>query len=261
MPALTVTSCGCTAGKCECTTREFNNVRTERTSKMLIDQFSAQLADMSRTVRAFPVLESCAAAGVAVPANSVWASLEDLDASLNSAFGVLDLNTLAGRRQWEARIKLKGEILAAEMVRAPEKAIDEKAVLHACNLLRQHGIPAPTEQRAISDQGYRRRGGRAQAFGVRSASPQENLRAAGLIHESNTIVTKPIAAKPDPAMVRSIFASPSLGAPTSELELDMPASGKISMAALNRAMTARDVAPHRRMQIKELLAAAQVLAE
>jgi hypothetical protein len=172
---------------------------------------------------------------------------------LNSAFGELDLHTLDDRRKWEARVKLKGEILASGMVAPPEKPIDEKAVLHACNLLKQHKIPMRPNREIFTI-------GDIDAAAVErklSISDRlhlkESLRAAGLIDESNTIVVKSAAPKPDPAAVRSIFAS--------ELEMDMPASGKISVAQLNRVMSDRNIPTHRRFQVKELLAAAQVLAE
>jgi hypothetical protein len=223
----------------------------ERSVMKIIDQITAQLADMSHTLKAFPVLERCAAAGVAVPTNNVWRSVEDLDASLNSAFGELNLHTLDGKRKWEARVRLKGEILASGMVAPPEKKLDERAVTYACNLLRKLGVKLPADNKmflirdidAMSDK--------------ISISDRIELKVAldraGLLDTRGTIVAKPAPAAPNPALVRSIFAS--------ELEMDIPASGKISVAALNRAMTARDVAPHRRMRIKELLAAAQVLAE
>jgi hypothetical protein len=52
----------------------------------VIDQLTTQLADMSHTLKAFPVLESCAAAGVAVPASNVWRSVEDLDMAVEQRF-------------------------------------------------------------------------------------------------------------------------------------------------------------------------------
>jgi hypothetical protein len=111
---------------------------------MIIDQITAQLQNLNRDLKALPAaldaISACKEHGVVMPPNSVWASLDDLDLSLDRAFGVLDLNSLAGKRQWEARVALKSQILASGMVAPPEKKLDERAVTYACNLLRKHGV-------------------------------------------------------------------------------------------------------------------------
>jgi hypothetical protein len=220
-----------------------------------IDKLSAQLQTLNREVKALPAalnaLQAPADAGVIVPPDHRFADIYALDAALDLAFS-FDGAPMS-KPTLERRVRLKNQIVNAGMVDAPEKAIDEKAVLHACNLLKQHKIPLHPDREMFTV------GDIDVAAAERNLSVSDrlhlkrSLEVAGLLDTRNTIVVKPVAPKPDPSIVRSIFAS--------ELELDMPASGKISMAALNRAMTARDVAPHRRMQIKELLAAAQVLAE
>jgi hypothetical protein len=82
----------------------------------VLDKISAQLETMTRDLRAFPVPEACAEHGVKVPSSGTFRDMDQLDLMLNDAFGVLDLNSLAGKRKWQAKVALKSSILAAGLV-------------------------------------------------------------------------------------------------------------------------------------------------
>ncbi len=105
----------------------------------VFDQLTTQLNTMSRELKSLPALSACAEAGVAVPASGRFASMDELDMALTDAFGTLDLNTLDGKRSWEAKVR-KGEILSSGLVAEPERKPDEAAVRYFANLMRQHKL-------------------------------------------------------------------------------------------------------------------------
>jgi hypothetical protein len=111
----------------------------------IIDQVTSQLETLNRDVKALPAaldaLQACAEAGVIVPPTHKFADIYALDAALDLAFS-FD-GAPMNRPTMEKRVRLKNAILAAGMVgESTEKpTINEGAVRHAVNLLRQHKIP------------------------------------------------------------------------------------------------------------------------
>jgi hypothetical protein len=216
----------------------------------IIDEITAKLSDMSRDVASIPVVEQLHAAGVKLPASGRFHDLDELDMALIAAFP--DTHLDKNKSLLARRMALKNQILNAGMcgqTDRPMKDADEAtaaAVKYAAVLLKKHGVKMPADGKMFLP-------GDISAMSISLEDRlhlKVSLEKAGLMDMSNTVVSKPIVAKPPAAMVKLIFA-----------ELELKPVDKIHVNELSRIMTERDVGPRRRIQIKETLSAAGILAE
>jgi hypothetical protein len=227
---------------------------------IIVDQLAAQVANLASEVKSLPAqldtIAACKEAGVRIPASGKFATLDDLDLALNAAFS--PDGAPPDKAMMAKRIALKNAIFDAGLcAQTSRPAIDgdkaqEAAVKNAVALLKRHGIKIPEGDKMF------------RVADVDAAAKERNLsisdrfelkttlEAAQMLDTTGTVLAKaPIEMKPSPAMIHSIFAT--------ELQMNTPV--KISVAELNRAMTARDIPVVRRMQIKGILEAARLLTE
>jgi hypothetical protein len=207
----------------------------------IFDEMTAKLETLNREVAAAPArldaIEAAKAAGLKAPEGGTWATIDDLDASLNSAFSP-DGKPLEPL-MWEKRVALKRDILAAGLVAEPERpntATSQGAVRYALRLLKQHGVALPQDNKMFVP-------GDIAAMKI---SPEQKielkvaLEKAGLL-DMGTVVVKASAPKANREAADLIFA-----------ELEIPPQ-KLHVNALSAFMTQRGIATGRRMQMKEIL--------
>jgi hypothetical protein len=187
-------------------------------------------------------LRACRHAGLAVPPNGRFPSLEALNAALDRAFDKAMPTSL------ERRLELKAKIFAAGLV-IESVPINEKVVLTAATMLRKAGIKFDGKHMMTV--------GELDAEMAAKNLPIEHrleikvaCSRAGLLDESNIRVTPP-APKPNVGVTRSIFV---------QLGIEPPAPGqKTSLAAVDEAMARRGFDIARRLQIKATLSATGAL--
>jgi hypothetical protein len=208
-----------------------------------IDTLTAKLQSLGREVAAMPArldaIEAAKAAGVKAPEGGTWRTLDELDASLNSAFAP-DGRPLDSV-QMDKRVKLKNAILASGLCAETERPrpANEGAIRYAVMLMKRHNIKLPADNKMFLP-------GDISAMAI---SPEVKielkvaLEKAGLLDTTDTIVKASAPTKPNTAAAELIFA---------ELEI---APQKLHVNALSALMRQRGVETTRRMQIKETLGA------
>jgi hypothetical protein len=190
-------------------------------------------------------LHACREAGVSVPNNGRFTSLEQLDASLSA----LDKDAPG---YLERRVALKNKVIQAGMlIEQKQNPVDKGAVQFAVNTLRKYKIPFDGEHMfTISDINA--------AAATAGLNPTERIEVkiacerAGLLDLEGTFMSAPVPA-PSINAAKLVFR---------QLDLDPPAPGqKISVAALNRAIREKSFDAVRSIQMKSTLHAAGLLAD
>jgi hypothetical protein len=191
-------------------------------------------------------LNACKDAGVAVPANGRFASLEALNASLDSAFN----KDAPG--YMEKRVALKNKVINAGMlIEQKQNPVNEGAVKNAVNVLRKYRIPFDAKYMFTVDDIN-------AAAATAGLTPTQRIEIkvacerAGLLDLDGTFTSAPMPT-PTLSAARLVFR---------QLDLDPPAPGqKITVAALNRAIREKGCDAVRSIQMKSTLHAAGMLAE
>jgi hypothetical protein len=218
----------------------------------IFDEMITNLQSLSQEVKTLPAaldaISACKEAGVKVPASGTFRNLDALDMELNRVFGTLDLNQMSDKRKWEAKYELKKAILAAGMVNEPEKLPDQGAVQFFANIMRKHKIPYDGKHMLSIPELDR-----LMAAASVPTSDRLTIKIAAeraqVLNTERTVLAKTRTV--DAQMIRSIFAN----------ELMMDAVAKISLANLNRVLAERDIGTRRRMEIKSILEAAEILTQ